>query len=558
LQLFPDILKQRAIDTPAAVAYRFFSGAALACEAISYLELFQRAASLARQLKQAHPAQTPLLLVCKSQKNFALGFFACLLADMIAVPTALPRRDAFNARLQLLASDAEVGGVLFDTDQMAQCQLATDGAALRNVDLRELPAESDPAAEPTLWPSTAHPDAVAFLQYTSGSTGDPKGVVVSHRNLAHNCALIQRAMRIGPHSAVLTALPMFHDMGLVGGLLQPVFAGCTGHWLSPAEFVQYPERWLQIISRFKITISGGPNFMYRLAAHNVEGALLADLDLSSWQVAFCGAEPIRVSTVADFAAAFAPVGFDPAAFYPCYGMAESTLFITGKKIGDMPRHGSLDGQTVMSCGVADQDTTVRIVDPLSGQPLAERQVGEIWISGASVARGYWRRPALSAATFEARLASTDANCLRSGDLGYLDQGELYVTGRLKDLLVINGKKYAPQDIEDAAERADAALCESGSAAFTVTRDDSELPVLVCELRREWLHRKPEWPALASRIRQQVHRACDLSLADVVFIRPGALARTTSGKVRRAECRAIYLAERWAEQQVERLEPAALA
>lgn len=537
-----DVLLQRALVNPTAVAYRFFHGAHLDSETFTYRDLCEQSLALAARFQQNQAPQARLLLVCKSQKNFVLAFFASLLAGMIAVPTAMPRRQALGTRLQLLARDAQISAVVFDADDIHASALEGCGA-LEEFDLRILPAPSEQESLAQQWvrPTFAD-DAIAFLQYTSGSTGDPKGVMVSHANLMHNSAVIQAAMQVTPESSVLTALPMFHDMGLVGGLLQPMYTGCVGHWMSPAEFVQYPERWLAIMSRLRITISGGPNFMYGLAAGSIRDDEIVGIDLSAWKTAYCGAEPIRAATIAQFSKRFAPYGFRAEAFYPCYGMAESTLFISGKRAGELPRICSDHGSEVVSCGVAHADTEVRIVDPETTLGLSENAVGEIWVRGRSVAQGYWQRPALTEHAFQARIADRDDGpFLRTGDLGYLKGGELYVTGRLKDLIIVYGKKFVPQDIEAEAEASHAALREGGGAAFAVTKNGVETVTLVLELHRKWVRLHGEWHTIAAAVRQAVHAAYGLTPADVLFIKPGALPRTSSGKVMRSQCRALYLA-----------------
>lgn len=544
VQTLVDVLHQRACQTPDAIAYRFIQGAALSVTELHYGELWLLVRRLGDELQLRGLAGTQVLLVCKSQRNFVVSFFACLAAGVVAVPTALPRRKALIGRLQLLLDDAQVSAILSDANEVQG--LATGEGALSYVDLelwmQQQAAQPVPPIDAIATWTPPLAAGVAFLQYTSGSTGDPKGVVVTHANLMSNSAVIQQAMGISAASSVFTALPLFHDMGLVGGVLQPMFAGCVGHCMSPTEFVQYPERWLQFMSAFKISVSGGPNFMYELAARSITDEQIAGCDLSHWKVAFCGAEPIRAETVKLFVSRFEGFGFDASAFYPCYGMAESTLFITGKADGTPLNLREHQGGKLVGCGMAYGDTTVLIVDPDTRVTLPPGEVGEIWVRGTSVAGGYWRRPELSAATFQARLAQDDGHSyLRTGDLGFICDGEMYITSRLKDVIVVYGKKYSPQDLEADAEASHVALSERGAAAFSFVREGRERVVVVAELRRPWLRRHEEWPHVVSAVRAAISVAHGLVVDEVVLIKPTTLPRTSSGKVRRAQCRGDYLA-----------------
>jgi acyl-CoA synthetase (AMP-forming)/AMP-acid ligase II len=541
MQTFPEIVRRRAQSEPDRVACRFFKGAAATEDVLTFGALWQQSVVLARQLQAQGLSQQRAILVCKSQRNFVVAFYACLLAGTVAVPTAPPRRQTLQSRLQLIAQDAQARAIIFDTDELLRADLAWNGETLCKIDLRDLADDPAPAADWTPVPADA--SAPAFLQYTSGSTGDPKGVVVSHGNLVRNCVAIQDAMQITPQSELFTALPLFHDMGLVGGVLQLMYSGCAAGFLSPAEFVQYPERWLRIISDFGMTVSGGPNFMYDLAARAIQPEHIEGVDLSSWRVAFCGAEPIRADVIARFTERFAPYGFRADAFYPCYGMAESTLLITGVQVGSTPMLQLQQGATVVGCGVPWGDTQVEIVDPDTSVRVRDGGDGEIWVRGGSVAQGYWMRPELSERMFRARIHGDDAGAghLRTGDLGFVRDGQLYVTGRLKDLIIVNGRKYVPQDIEDECGKSHDALRQAGGAAFNVSDRGGEQLVVVYELKREWLRRDAEWSAVVGSMRAAVNAGYGLPISDVVLIKPGALPRTSSGKVRRTQCRTDYLA-----------------
>jgi acyl-CoA synthetase (AMP-forming)/AMP-acid ligase II len=459
------------------------------------------------------------------------------------VPTAPPRRQLLRGRLELIAQDARAEVVLCDFDELSQLDVSLDNRVLPSIDLRAYLSRLDSPERAASFEAThVASDDIAFLQYTSGSTGDPKGVAVSHANLMHNSETIRRSMGVSEASEILIALPLFHDMGLVGGVLQSMYAGCTTSFMPPAELVQYPERWLQRISMLRVTTSGGPNFIYELAADELTPEQVEGLDLSSWQVAFCGAEPIRAATVAKFTQRFAGAGFRPESFYPCYGMAEATLFITGGGVCALPPVVRRNGSEVVGCGSSRLGTTVRIVDPDTRRALADGEIGEIWVNGEGVAKGYWGREALTEQSFRACIEGEDDRCyLRTGDLGWWQDEHLYVSGRLKDIVILNGKKYAPQDIEDICEQTHPALRRAGSAAFGALVDGTEKLVVVAELEREWLRRTAEHPAIAAAVRIAVNAAHGVDIADVVWIKPGALPRTSSGKVRRSQCRIDYQA-----------------
>ncbi len=541
----PEILFRRAQAKPSAIAYRFFQGPTLVPEALTFSELWAQAADLASSMQSRELFEKRVLLTCKSQKYFVVAFFACLLTGAIAVPTALPRRQHLRERLEVLDRDAQFGAIISDSDDLQLIEFAEERAFDVHIDMRKWASEYAPAENAACWiPPVLDDDAIAFLQYTSGSTGDPKGVVVTHANLINNCFAIQQGMGFSEESAIFTALPLFHDMGLVGGVLQSMYSGGNANLMSPAEFIQYPERWLQILSNFKITISGGPNFMYDLAARSIRLEDLKNIDLSHWRIAFCGAEPIRYKTVESFVRKFEPFGFRPSSFYPCYGMAESTLFVSGVRIDACVEVDRRNASEIVGCGYPRHDTQVCIVDPESLRQMQDGQEGEIWVSGSSVAHGYWRRPELTEKYFQARMAADDSrHFLRTGDLGYLKNGELFVTGRLKDLIIAYGKKYLPQDVEDNAERSHVALRESGGAAFSVTRDAVDRTVLVFELKREWLRRSEEWPQILNAARAAVGESLGLMMDEIVLIKTGSLPRTSSGKVRRGQCSLDYLENR---------------
>lgn len=533
MNTFVDIVRERAIVAPNRLAYRFLRGRGEA-STLTFAELCAGATHFAGILQSMSLRGKRVLLVCKDQERFVVAFYACLFAGAIAVPTAPPRRNHLSERLALVCRDAEISLIVTDLDDMLGILDNGDPFALPILDIRNASA-----APPAYQPVAPTPNDVAFLQYTSGSTGDPKGVVVTHQNLISNSEAIREGMCIGNDSVILVGLPLFHDMGLIGGVLQSMFSDCSTTFMPPAELVQYPERWLRAISSFRVTVSGGPNFMYENAALQVIDSHMAGLDLSCWRTAFCGAEPVRAKTIERFINRFSTVGFCADAFYACYGMAEATLFITGGSPGKAPRVSHRHGAPVVSCGKPRRDTGILIVDPHTRAPVPDGEQGEIWTTGGSVALGYWGRGSLSDEVFRAYIDGSSTAYLRTGDLGWQEDGEIFVAGRLKDLIIINGRNLAPQDIEVACTAAHAAIVDGSAAAVSVDFGRGEEIVIIAELERMWIRREDEWPAVEASVRAAVFRESGVAVADIAFIRPGSLPRTSSGKVRRASARAAY-------------------
>ncbi|HEU4537342.1 MAG TPA: AMP-binding protein, partial [Polyangiaceae bacterium] len=428
--------------------------------------------------------------------------------------------------------------------------------------------------EEAFHPPALGPSSLALLQYTSGSTGQPKGVMVTHGNLLHNAELVRQGFETSAESTGVIWLPPYHDMGLIGGVVQPVYAGFPVVLTSPLSFLRRPLRWLELVSERGATVSGGPDFAFDLCVRKSSPAERARLDLSRWQVAFCGAEPVRAATLERFAAAFAPAGFRREAFYPCYGLAEATLAVSGgarsaapivrrfgrealrkgraEPAGEERTAPASEGRAqpasdaapmstavaLVGCGRALGDQMVVIVDPDTGRPRPEGSEGEVWVSGPSVAAGYWRRPDESRETFAARLAPPgDGRAyLRTGDLGFLQGEELFVTGRRKDLIIVRGRNHHPSDLERTAEAAHPALRPGGVAAFAVGGEGGEGLGLACELAPGGAAQADE--ALAA-LRRRVAEGHELRPRVVLLLKSGALPRTSSGKVQRQACRRAY-------------------
>ncbi|AUX45961.1 uncharacterized protein SOCE26_074630 [Sorangium cellulosum] len=538
------LLVQRAKNTPDAVAFRFVDREDDGPVEWTYAQLHARAAAIARSLERGGVLPgAPVVLLYPQGLEYIAAFFGSLYVGAIPVPLLPPRSKRGWGRIRTVLETSGASRVLTTAALEATVHDALGGAAMA-AELRYFVTDDLREGDDFL-PAARLPDAVAFLQYTSGSTASPRGVVIGHDNLLANLWTIWRAFEIRSDSSVLSWLPLYHDMGLIGGVLEPLFAGIPGTLLSPIAFVQRPLLWLEAIGRFRATISGAPNFAYRMCLERATEQDIARLDLGTWEVAFCGAERISAKVMGDFAETFAWAGFNRDALLPCYGLAESTLFVSGGPKGRGARLASVsrsalaagragpprapsDAARLVSCGRLPDEHEVRIVAPETGRELPEGSIGEIWIAGSSVARGYWRLEPGAAGAMR-----TEGRFLRSGDLGFVRGRELYVTGRSKELLIVRGANLYPEDLESAAEASHKALIPGGSAAFGVLVDDREEIVLVMEVTKG---EAPPYPEIVAAVRASISETFQQRAHTVVLVRRGTIPRTTSGKTQRGLCR----------------------
>jgi acyl-CoA synthetase (AMP-forming)/AMP-acid ligase II len=568
-----DCLAWHAARTPDRLAYKFLpdSGEPYA---LTYRQLQDRVRGLAIQFHAVADVGDRALLLYPPGLEFIAAFLGCLAAGVVAVPTYPPRRNRKIERVQGIMADCTPRLVLTTSSVLTLLDgtwlqaagitnvLATDTVEAREVHTRPLPE--------------LRPEMTAYLQYTSGSTGTPKGVIITHGNIISNEVTIQHNSGYTPDSVMTCWLPLFHDFGLIGGVLQPLFVGFPSILFSPTSFVQEPVRWLRAVTDYRVTTTGAPNFAYEHCVRRITDEQKRGLDLSSLKVMKNGAEPVRAETLDRFAEAFAGCGFRPAMFLPCYGLAEATLFVSGGPPEDPPRRlwvgataleaGRVEpapvatpgARCLVSCGRLGYETRVVVADPEARAELPPGRVGEVWVKSAGVGRGYWNRPDDTRDTFQNYLAGGDGPFLRTGDFGFLDGGELFVTGRGKDLIIIRGRNIYPQDVEALVERVIPFAEPNGCAAFGAEADGEERLAVAVEADRELVRAVraaekgraasgpsgPEGPppslaaldALIDRLRQAVRDELEVSVHAIAFVRPGAFPRTSSGKVQRRACR----------------------
>jgi acyl-CoA synthetase (AMP-forming)/AMP-acid ligase II len=551
-----DLVGHRAQCQPDDVAFTFLVDGENEQVHLTNAELDRQARAIGAWLESLDLVGQRALLLYPPGLEFVAAFFGCLYAGVTAVPVYPPRRNRSLARIQAIADDAEAR-VALTTDLVVKRVEPLIDETPHLKALTWLTTDHVPEGMDQRWePPDIHTDTVAFLQYTSGSTGIPKGVVLNHGNLLHNSALIAYAFEHTRSGTGVFWLPSYHDMGLIGGILQPLYVGRPNILMSPVAFLQKPYRWLSAITRFGATTSGGPNFAYDLCVRKITPEQKATLDLSTWQVAFNGAEPVREDTIERFCEAFAPCGFRREAFYPCFGMAEATLIVSGGYVKKPPvirwfeaealavhrvvpaqPHAS-GARALVGCGGNLPDQKIVIADPETRRPCPPDRVGEIWVRGPSIATGYWNQPEATEATFRAYLEdSGEGPFLRTGDLGFLQDGELFVTGRIKDLIILHGVNVYPQDIEKTVEGSHPYLLPNAGAAFTVESQGRERLVVVQEIERR---RKGDMSEVFDAIRRAVSREHELSVEAIVLVQAGSIPKTSSGKIQRHACRAGYL------------------
>jgi len=538
---FIDIFQNHYETQGEKLLFRFVDSNLVEQHTLTIAQLHDAAASLAAKLNEITSKGERALLMYTPGLDFIVAFLACLYSGVIAVPLYPPRKNRSIRRILHIIHDAKPSLIL--TNVEIDDPNITNGISLLNTSCL------DNELKIRFCPVILKKNDIAFLQYTSGSTGQPKGVMVSHGNLLHNAQLIYQAFGFSSATVAATWLPLFHDMGLIGHVIEMIYAAIPCSIMAPFDFIRRPVNWLKLISQYDITVSGGPNFAFDYCVNRIAEEELRDIDLSCLENFYCGSEPISAETIRKFCDKFSSYGFNPRAFYACYGMAESTLLITGaKKFSGLKTTEFLtmslnkteinEKQEITSCGVIHPDIRIKIVDPATFQELPSEKIGEIWLSGESVAQGYWNNPSLTTETFYAKLAYQSDSYLRTGDLGFISHGELFITGRLKDLIIINGINYYPHDIEDTVVQTNRTQVQA-AAAFSIVTNETEKLVVFAEVTRHFLKEKDKSTFIQS-VRRLISFDYEISLDALILLLPGKLPRTSSGKLQRYLCREAFL------------------
>jgi amino acid adenylation domain-containing protein len=529
-----DLLRRRAAEHPEQVIYTQLNDFGEKIATMTYRELEIGAQAVAVAMQATIEPGDRVIVACPHGLDFITAFFGCIYAGAIAVPAYPPNKRRWLERLRQIAQDSGASAIVGRQRQIGK--VVIPGMNLNSIALEGISTEcASDWQEPKIGSQT-----IAFLQYTSGSTGDPKGIMVSHGNILHNEKLIYEVFGQGAGSIVVGWLPMYHDMGLVGTVLQPLYAGTQCIVLSPHAFLQRPFRWLEAISRFQADTSGGPNFAYDLCVDKVTEEELATLDLSCWRVAFNGAEPVRSSTLNRFSARFGACGFRRSSFFPCYGLAEATLLVSGLKPAPdcAVLESQEDGKTrpIVSCGSWGTGE-IAIVDEKTSEVCGEGKIGEIWVASPSVAEGYWNQPEQTERIFGARLPNSNSRAfLRTGDRGFIHAGELFVTGRIKDLIIVRGHNYHPNDLEATVETATRDLGMGACVAFGIEADGEERVVIMQEIGSG---EPADSDTVIATIRHRMADEHELAPYAIILSKPGSIRRTSSGKPRRFACREAF-------------------
>jgi acyl-CoA synthetase (AMP-forming)/AMP-acid ligase II len=561
MRSFVEVLRSRAADQPNDTAYIFLQDRSGEPLLLTFGDLYRRAQAVAQRLVQRAEKGDRAALLFPPGLDFIVAFFGCLFAGIVAVPMMLPRRDSTRDASAAILSDCSA---LFTITRRDLITGARPDLAQRLLGTKTEWVFIDSQFAGSDQPDSPLPDVegedIAFLQYTSGSTAAPKGVIVTHANLLHNLEMIRIAFGNTRWSTHLSWVPHYHDMGLILNILQTLYLGSKCVLLSPVSFMQRPLSWLRAIHDYQAEVAGGPNFAFDLCVTRYRSEQMQGIDLSCWKLAYNGAEPVRADTIERFTSTFARYGFAATSFHPAYGMAEATLLISSGTRGSGPvirtvsrealqRHQAVasmrseDVHCIVGCGRRLPGERLAIVDPESRQPLAAYTIGEVWVAGAHVAQGYWCNSEATNSVFKATISREDAEYwLRTGDLGFLDEtGELFITGRIKDLIIVRGVNHYPQDIEYTAQDCHPALRRHCGAAFSVLdQNNEEQLVIVQEVKRTYRQQIALVECIAS-IREAITREHDIAPRAIVLIRTGTLPQTTSGKIQRSLAKQMFLA-----------------
>ncbi len=547
------VLQHWAVHRPDRVAFYYTDGDQQTESSLTFAQLDAAARNVGGYLQKLGASGQRVLLLYPPVIDFVVGLFGCLYAGATAVPAFPPRRNRKGQRIHGIARDCQSQLAL--TNEQIRQTIEGDSNWVEWESISIIATDSLASDYKQNWtPPRVQSEDLAVLQYTSGSTGNPKGVMLSHGNLVRNTEMIMHSFHVNQETRGMSWLPTYHDMGLVGGILMPIFAGRPLALMSPMAFLQQPIRWLRAISHYKATISGAPNFAYQLCVDKIRDEELTDIDLSCWITAFNGAEPVRPATLEQFANRFAKYGFNRRAFLPCYGMAETTLIVSGGPQHDEPVVIYFDGREleanrVVECKSVDENSralvgcgeilpgeTVLVVHPESREVLGSDAVGELWVSSPSVGKGYWEKDEATREAFDAYTSTGEGPYLRTGDLGFVHRNQIFVAGRLKDMIIVRGVNRYPQDIEQTAENAHDALQSGLVAAFAVNASDRERLIICAEVARRETN---DWNAVIQAIRRDIAQQHDLPPDAVLLVRAGTLPRTSSGKVQRHAAKREY-------------------
>jgi acyl-CoA synthetase (AMP-forming)/AMP-acid ligase II len=550
-----EILEHRAASQGDERALIFLSDRGVEEAVLTFRELHDAAHAVARRLVAAAKPGDRALLVFPPGLEFVVAFFGCLIARVIAVPMMVPRRQSSRDSSASIMANCKPTLLLTSATLASREDLA---ARFAGQDLQWLTVDLTPGAAGAIEMPRPQAQDIAFLQYTSGSTSEPKGVVVTHAMLLANMAMAQAALGTGKHSTCVNWLPLYHDMGLILSVVGSMYLGALCVLLSPSGFMQRPLTWLRAISHYRAEITASPNFAYDLCSARLRADQMEGVDLSAWKIILIGAEPIRAATIEKFIETFSPYGLAARAMNPGFGMAEATLIVSMSPVGAGPDTRTLsrnalqantvraaddtdDAHVLVGCGYPIPDSRLAIVDPQTLRRLPADTVGELWIEGPHVARAYWDNRDASDASLHARIAGEDGAWLRSGDLGFLDaKGQLFITGRIKDLIIIRGMNHYPQDIELTVERAHPALTRNGGAVFSVPDERGEETLVVVQEVERTARNRIDPDEITGLIREAVTEEHEVFARHIVLIRPQTLPKTTSGKVQRSLARKLWL------------------